>query len=122
MLDFEKAYAQLTDQRENNFISLYDLFLMIRSKHPNLSDNKIATVLIDKFKYYNQEYSNRPIFDDLLDENERECLKVLNQLGDLDCYTLPEKLHQPPNSLGFDSLIEILEAIEENGISENIPF
>ncbi|HDR1161557.1 hypothetical protein K7G90_001431 [Pasteurella canis] len=122
MLDFEKAYAQLTDQRENNFISLYDLFLMIRSKHPNLSDNKIATVLIDKFKYYNQEYSNRPIFDDLLDENERECLKVLNQLGDLDCYTLPEKLHQPPNSLGFDSLIEILEAIEENGIIENIPF
>ncbi|HDR1580116.1 TPA: hypothetical protein QB450_001840, partial [Pasteurella multocida] len=65
---------------------------------------------------------NRPIFDDLLDENERECLKVLNQLGDLDCYTLPEKLHQPPNSLGFDSLIEILEAIEENGIIENIPF
>ncbi|SUC10606.1 Uncharacterised protein [Pasteurella canis] len=126
MLDFEKAYTQLADQRENNFISLYDLFLMIRNKHPKLSDNKIATVLIDKFKYYNQEYSRNLMLDELpyelLDENERKQLDVFKKLGDIDCYTLPKKLHQPPEPLGFDSLIDILEVIEESGINENIPF
>ncbi|UZV57149.1 hypothetical protein [Pasteurella multocida] len=84
MLDFEKAYIQLTDQRENNFISLYDLFLMIRNKHPKLSDNKIATVLIDKFKYYNQEYSRNLMLDELpyelLDENERKQLDVFKRV------------------------------------------
>ncbi|MBN6710707.1 hypothetical protein JFL47_05600 [Haemophilus haemoglobinophilus] len=116
MIDFEKAYQELESSFNNQFISLYDLILMIRSKHPNLSDNKIASVLLDKFKSHSSIYSDKyqylGLWDDLLTSED---IAIINA-GDVYCCNKPKKLHEPHELRDKDDLFFALEKIEKGGI------
>lgn len=58
MIDIEKEYQELETERKDKFISLYDLIVFIRKHNPNSSDNKIATVLLKKFKDYQDKFNS----------------------------------------------------------------
>lgn len=124
MIDFEQAYQQLKQARVEDYINLYDLILLIRSHHPNLSDNKIATVLLDKFKQYQFEYLHLLSLScyDLHDEEEKRRWQELSLIGEIEHFIMPDKLHEPPISQEFDDLISVLERVEESGITETTLF
>ncbi|EDK13186.1 TPA: hypothetical protein ACPI87_000188 [Haemophilus influenzae] len=122
MIDIEKEYQELETERKNKFISLYDLIVFIRKHNPNSSDNKIATVLLKKFKDYQDKFNSLYFESSLtdLELSEQEC-KIL-ELGGLMPLELSSKLHEPEMPLSFGDLIEMLEAVEKNGINERVPF
>lgn len=125
MIDIEKEYQDLSTERENGFISLYDLIVFIKKHNPTTSDNKIATVLLDKFKKYHYAHQEAVYNRDCDFEFTRlftsEDAQIL-QLGDLLPYTMPKRLHEPEIQGDFDDLINILENIEDHGIFREIPF
>ena len=122
MIDIEKEYQELETERKDKFISLYDLIVFIRKHNPNSSDNKIATVLLKKFKDYQDKFNSLYFESSLtdLELSEQEC-KIL-ELGGLMPLELSSKLYEPEMPLRFGYLIEVLEAVEKNGINERIPF
>lgn len=122
MIDIEKEYQELETERKDKFISLYDLIVFIRKHNPNSSDNKIATVLLKKFKDYQDKFNSLYFESSLtdLELSEQEC-KIL-EIGGLMPLELSSKLHEPEMPLSFGYLIEVLEAVEKNGINERIPF
>lgn len=123
MIDIEKEYQEIKAERENSFISLYDLFVFLRKQNPKCSDNKIATVLLSRFKKYNDRFNDAfqcatLISCNELDDEQRKILK----LGALFPFKLSKRLHEPEMHLDFDELIRVLESIEDNGIVDGVPF
>ncbi|OOF38186.1 hypothetical protein BKK47_09895 [Rodentibacter mrazii] len=122
MIDIEKEYQDIEAERKNGFISLYGLFVFIRKHNPKSSDNKIATVLLRKFKDYQDQYNRVHFMDTLIDGDLTTQERQFLELGPLLPFRLPKKLHESEAPLPFDYLISTLEEIEDCGINKRTPF